>query len=129
MKLKTGAIILLLTSFFLSCSSDLEDPDMVPNEDKLHVFTTKSTLNANGSDTTLVFCCVPSDAGPLDITLTTTKGVFLYSGTNTIKEVADSIVGKFRYASTVLRADTLPNVVYITAENGINRNRISILFN
>jgi hypothetical protein len=129
MKLKSCSLTFFIVALFAGCSTDLEDPDMVPADEKLQLFTTRGTLTANGTDTTLVICRVPADAGRLDITFTTTKGIFLYSGINVVKEATDSVAGDYRYAATVLRADTVRNTVYITAETGINRKRISITFN
>jgi hypothetical protein len=128
---KIGFLILieLLTLITSSCSSKLEDPDMISEDQKLQVLTGRNNILANGNDTTLVFARVPYDAGRVDITFTTTQGIFVESKDKTIMQFTDSVSGTYRYARVILRSDSTKGVVYITAETGTSRNRSTIVFN
>jgi hypothetical protein len=122
-------ILICITATIFACSSDLEDPDAVPEDQKLQIYTTKSSLVADTRDTTRVFCRLPVDAGRTDIIFTTSKGAFLESNALTVKQYADSVAGNYRFAAVTLRSDTSRTLVFITAETGTSRKRISIIFN
>ena len=127
--MKVIFLSLLMSILFVGCSSELEDPDAVTREQMIRVTTTKNILQANASDTTLVTAQIPKSAGRLDISFTSTKGSFIQSDAKTIKQLADSISGDYRYATTVLKSDSSKGQVYITAETGSARNRTSLTFN
>lgn len=122
-------LLILAVALFHSCTSDLEDPQGVPPSETLNLFGTKTALLADAKDTLHLWARIPLAAGRLDITYTTTKGVFVESDAKTIKAFADSISGGYRFARTVLRSDSSKTTVYVTAETGTVRSRIPITFN
>lgn len=120
--------ILSACIFCIGCSSKLENADLVDPNEILKVSSAKTVLQADGKDTTIVLARIPNDAGKLDITFTTTAGVFVQSGAKTIKQFADSITDQYRYAKVILKTDTVANAVYVTAETSSARSRIIITF-
>jgi hypothetical protein len=111
-----------------ACNSRLEDPDSIPPDETLQLTSTVVVLSATGMDTTILVARIPKDAGILDISFSTTAGTFVKSGTKSIKQLADSLNGDYRYASTQMVSDTSPATVYITAETQGARKRINITF-
>lgn len=124
-------ILLLLIGLTYSsiCCTKLEDPNAVINDEILQITAIKSTLLANNTDTTHIIARIPKDAGRLDITFTTTRGTFKLAAAKTIKQIADSISGNYRFATTVLKSDSTKGDCFITAETGSERNHLSLIFN
>lgn len=122
-------VALLLLAGVMSCSEP-ENPDAVRPAEKLLLTTPKdrTQLKANGRDSLYLTARLPDAAGAIDVTFTTTGGTFVYSGAQTDKQYADSTDGTYRYATTLLRADTLPRAVYVTAEIANARYRLSLTF-
>lgn len=121
----------LLVFTLIGCSK-LEDPDLIPEEEQLQLFSSKDSLIADGKDIAFVFARLPYDAGKLDINFTTTKGLFNQVGAKTIKQTADSIAGEYRFSKVILQSDTSKGEVTITAEvatTNVSRKRLIIKFN
>jgi len=122
-------LILVMTVFLNSCNSSLEDPDSVEADEILKLTVEKEILTSGGSDYTRIIARTPKEAGTIDVTFTTTAGLFQQSNAKTIKELTDSVSGNYRYASTKLLSDTTVGQVYITAEAKTARQRIEVVFN
>lgn len=123
-KFKIWFLIIIVVK---SCVFKLEDPDQIQPEEILYLYTKESELISNGIDKTTVIARIPKNAGRLDIKFKTSKGLFIYSGTNEVKEYADSVAGRFRYAQTLIKSDTIPGIAYITADVEKIRRRTSII--
>jgi len=88
-----------------------------------------TSIQSGGKGKTWVMARIPKEAGILDITFTTTAGKFVQVNDKIIKQLTDSLVDPYRYASTTLISDTTKGDVYITAEAKSIRKRIKIVFN
>ncbi len=124
---------IIACSLALLWNAGCTEPEKVDNvalADKLLLTTKpiKSQIKADGKDTAYLLARLPHDAGVVDVTFTTTGGTFVFSGGSEIKDYADSSDGTYRYATALLKADTIPKQVYVTAEIASVRNRISLTF-
>ncbi|WPU91695.1 hypothetical protein SNE25_20460 [Mucilaginibacter sabulilitoris] len=126
--MKQNFIILLLALVTVACNSKLEDPDLVPDSEKLQI-TAKTAIASGGKDMTSIVVRVPKDAGALAVAFSSTAGSFIYSGTKTDKAYADSLSGDYRFAQTVLKSDTSHGNVYVTVGATTIQKRITIKFN
>ncbi|GHN00436.1 hypothetical protein WSM22_19250 [Cytophagales bacterium WSM2-2] len=122
-----------LLSFMLiiaaGCNSTLEDPDSLPADKTLQLSADLTSIPSGGGGKTLVLARVPKEAGLLDITFTATAGLFREANNKTVKDLTDSLVSDYRYASAVLVSDATKGTVYITAEAKTSRVRITVTFN
>jgi hypothetical protein len=133
--MKSICYFLTMTAIAFSicaCLSDkLQDPDRVPIENSLVLSSAKYSL-AIGGQTTRVYARVPSTAGLVDVTFSTSMGAFIQAGPKvaTIKQLSDSLSGGFRWAAVTLASDpTTKGSVYVTAEAKGLRQRIILTFN
>ncbi len=129
MKKITIQLSCLLTVYAVSSCSKLEDPDALSNSERVQLIISKTILAANASDTTHVTARIPAEAGRIDVTFTTTNGSFIVAAAKTVKQIADSVSGNYRYSTTILKSDSSKGTVYITVEAGTDRNRATITFN
>ncbi len=127
-------LLYILLSGLTGCST-LIDPDVSQADDTLLTLAknNKIQLKADGKDRTIVLARLPERAGIVDVSFTTTAGIFVYANNTSIKELADSVSGAYRYARAILQADTLKasestKQVFVTAEVSNTRNRLMLTF-
>lgn len=133
--MKSICYVLTMAAFAFSicaCRNDkLQDLDQVPIENSLVLSSVKTSL-AVGGETTRIYARVPSAAGIVDVTFSTSMGAFIQAGPKvaTIKQFSDSLSGGFRWAAVTLASDpTTKGSVYVTAEAKGLRKRITLTFN
>lgn len=120
--------LILLAQLLIACSP-LEEPDTVQLNDMIYVKTGKTSLKADGKDTTYVTARIPVDAGEVDISFSASAGTFPKSGGQSISEFARQKDDTYRYATVLFLSGSMPlDSVWITAEVTQARNRCSLTF-
>jgi hypothetical protein len=119
----------LIICLSIGCNSPLEDTDSIAPEKTLQLSTSLPSIPSGAKGKTLVRARIPKEAGILDVTFSTTAGVFVQANAKTIKQLTDSLADPYRYASVTLVSDTTKGDVYITAEAKSIRKHIKIVFN
>lgn len=122
-------IALFLAGCFLeSLENELESFDDINDADVMLLVIDKTEIKAYGADITTVTARIPEEASSIDITFSTTAGIFPVSATKTIMVRADSVSGGFRFATTTLISDTTLGVVYVTSSINDIRRTQSLVF-
>jgi hypothetical protein len=124
-KILFSTIIICLA---IGCNSPLEDPDSIDPEKTLQLSTPTSYIQSDQKGKTLIRARIPIEAGALEIAFSTTAGSFIQVNAKNIKQLADSIVDPYRYATATLTSDTTKGEVFVSAEVKSIRKYIKILF-
>jgi hypothetical protein len=124
--MKALFILLLAAILFVTACSKLESPDAVDPSQKLTASVSKTSMRSGGADSIHVIARVPKAAGIIDVTFTSSHGDFVYSASNTVKQLTDSLAGPYRYSVVLFKADTTTGIYYFTAEAGGQRSRTQI---